>query len=258
VRLDHLLSKESIRFLVEDTGFHGRHTVECSRSGPEWAAFSVVGQIYAQFMHPKAVNAGLLTEVGRASKEEIGGYLLGAAHDGTISKRHRTTRFGQSDFRWLEVLRVALLSLGYRSWSYREGASRALWVLETSWLPGSVSICTEHQARGYVRGYFDAEGGVPRSSGARMYIQFVQKDRADLERCREMLMCLGVSSGKIHNPSVRVDPDYWRFYVPVRSHVAFVAAVGSWHPRKREIFEERVGRPDCHSISTSAPLAGQH
>jgi hypothetical protein len=72
-----------------------------------------------------------------------------------------------------------------------------------------------------------------------MYIQFVQKDRADLERCRELLMCIGVSSGKIHNPSVRVDPDYWRFYIPVRSHAAFMAEVGSWHPRKRRILSSR-------------------
>jgi hypothetical protein len=137
-------------------------------------------------------------------------------------------------------LRVALTRLGYRSWSYREGATRALWVLETSWVPGPVSISSEDQARGYVRGYFDAEGGVPRSSGVRMYIQFVQKDRADLEMCRELLMRLGISSGRIHNPSVRVDPGYWRFYVRVRSYAAFVTAVGSWHPRKRKILGIRV------------------
>jgi hypothetical protein len=113
--------------------------------------------------------------------------------------------------------------------------------LETSWVPRAGSIASDDQARGYVRGYFDAEGGVPRSSGARMYIQFVQKDRADLGTCRELLMQVGVSCGRIHNPSVRVDPDYWRFYVPVGSHTAFVTAVGSWHPRKRRILEVRVG-----------------
>jgi hypothetical protein len=74
-----------------------------------------------------------------------------------------------------------------------------------------------------------------------MYIQFVQKDRADLETCRKHLARLGISSGRIHNPSVRVDPGYWRFYVPVRSHADFVRVVGSWHPRKRESLECRVG-----------------
>jgi hypothetical protein len=34
VRLDHLLSKELIEFLVEDTGFLGRHTVHFSRKAP--------------------------------------------------------------------------------------------------------------------------------------------------------------------------------------------------------------------------------
>jgi hypothetical protein len=203
--------------------------------------FSVSGESYPWGMQATALSAELLNEVMSAASEEVEAYLLGAAHDGTFSLRHRTTRFGQSESTWLDVLRVALLKLGYRSWSYKEGASRALWVLETSWRPSPVPICTENQARGYVRGYFDAEGGVPRSSGARMYIQLVQKNRADLEMCRKHLMRLGVSCGKVHNPSVRVDPDYWRFYVPVKSHAVFVAAVGSWHPRKREILEGRVG-----------------
>jgi hypothetical protein len=191
-------------------------------------------------VQPAGVSSELLTEVRRASNEEIAAYLLGAAHDATISAQHRTTRFGQSDSRWLDVLRDGLSRLGYRSWSYREGAGRALWVLETSWLPGSVPICTNDQARGYVRGYFDAEGGVPRCSRARMYIQFVQKDRADLETCRELLIRLGVSGGRIHNPSVRVDPDYWRFYVPAAFHSAFITRVGSWHPQKREILQRRL------------------
>jgi hypothetical protein len=204
-------------------------------------------------MKSATASTELLNEVRGASPEEIAAYLLGAAHDATFSARHRTTRFGQSDSRWLDVLRVALSSLGYQSWSYREGASRALWVLETSWQPRAVPICMESQVRGYVRGYFDAEGGVPRSPTARMYIQFVQKDRADLEMCRKDLMRLGVSCGKVHNPSVRVDPDYWRFYVPVQSHVAFATAIGSWHPRKREI----LGRTG-NSLPTSDRQGRRH
>ena len=191
-------------------------------------------------MQATAVSTAVLNEVRHASAEEIAAYICGAAHDGTFSVRHRTTRFGQSDPRWLDVLQAALSRLGYRSWSYKEGASRALWVLETSWRSGSFPICTDDEARGYVRGYFDAEGGVPRSLAARMYVQFVQKDRADLEACRRHLSCLGISTGKIHNPSVRVDPHYWRFYVSAQSHAAFVKTIGSWHPRKREILEERV------------------
>jgi hypothetical protein len=84
-----------------------------------------------------------------------------------------------------------------------------------------------------------------------MYIQFVQKDRADLEMCRKHLTRLGISSGRIHNPSVRVDPDYWRFYVAAGSHVDFVTAVRSWHPRKREILEGRVGELHPYAPSTS-------
>jgi hypothetical protein len=38
VRLDHLLSKELVEFLVEDTGFLGRHTVHFSRKAPDSGA----------------------------------------------------------------------------------------------------------------------------------------------------------------------------------------------------------------------------
>ncbi len=90
------------------------------------------------------------------------------------------------------------------------------------------------------RGYFDADGGVPRDPEARFYVQLVQKDLPDLERVRMILESLGVRCGRIHNPSIRVDPDYWRFYVLSASHEDFIRRVGSWHPRKRQLLEARM------------------
>lgn len=83
----------------------------------------------------------------------------------------------------------------------------------------------------YIRGYFDAEGGVP-GTNAPPYIYFAQKDLLDLEELRQMLLNLGILCGSVHNPSARADPDYWRFYVSHRSHRKFATLVGSWHPRK--------------------------
>ncbi|MFQ5908475.1 MAG: LAGLIDADG family homing endonuclease [Thermoplasmata archaeon] len=89
----------------------------------------------------------------------------------------------------------------------------------------------------YVRGYFDAEGGV--SSDARSpYVYFAQKDRKDLEELRGFLISLGLKVGRIHNPSQRVDPDYWRFCLGRRSLRRFVELVGSWHPRKSKLLQK--------------------
>jgi len=50
----------------------------------------------------------------------------------------------------------------------------------------------------------------------------------------------GDDSGRIHNPSAQVDPDYWRFFVRTASHKRFMTLVGSWHPTKRELIETRM------------------
>jgi hypothetical protein len=88
-----------------------------------------------------------------------------------------------------------------------------------------------------VRGYFDAEGGLPQSPGARFYIQFTRKDRVELKKVKAILAGMGIDCGEMHNPSVGVDPNYWRFYVRARSHRDFAEKVGSWHPRKAGIFK---------------------
>lgn len=91
----------------------------------------------------------------------------------------------------------------------------------------------------YIRGYFDAEGGIPRALKSRFYVQFVQKDYSDLEEVRSHLLVLGVDCGRMHNPSRLVDPEYWRFYVRCCSWSGFATRVGSWHPSKRAILDLR-------------------
>jgi len=80
---------------------------------------------------------------------------------------------------------------------------------------------------------------MPHETLARFYIQITQKDRRDLERVRGFLERPGIRCGRLHNPSVRADPDYWRFYVLSASHWAFAERIGSWHPRKRELLAVR-------------------
>jgi hypothetical protein len=179
------------------------------------------------------------------SAADVEAYLQGALKDATPSVRHRTHRYGQSDRAWLERIADLLGALGHRSWIYREGRDRNYWIVETSAKFLSVSfdpssLIGTHAGLLYVRGYFDADGGMPTSSEARLYVQFCQKDRASLERVQGILQAEGIESGRIHNPSVRVDPDYWRFFVRAKSHEDFLTRVGSWHPRKQAQIRARV------------------
>lgn len=172
-------------------------------------------------------------------------YLQGALHDGTYSKIHKTHRISQANTFWLKRLQKFLTEIGHRSWIYKEGKNRQVWILETSakfldidfnpW-----SLKTRMEKIFYIRGYFDAEGGLPRKLGARFYIQLCQNNLVDLRRVRKMLQELGIKCGRIHNPSRNVDPDYFRFFILAESFETFAKIVGSWHPRKRKIFDLRV------------------
>ena len=201
-----------------------------NQQGSRSSAFSAGG------LTPQRLHAELL----QADARETRAYLLGASRDGTFNRRHNTLRISQADPRWLQILQLLLERLGSRSWIYREG-SRSVWVIETSCrLEPDIAFSTFEERAAFVRGYFDAEGGIPQDPVARFYIQLVQKDREDLETVRSYLVDLGIQCGRIHNPSVRVDPDYWRFYVLANSHEDFIERVSSWHPRKRMLLDLRV------------------
>jgi hypothetical protein len=172
-------------------------------------------------------------------------YLLGALHDATYNARRNTHRFSQANIGWLQVLKRHLENLGDRSWIYREGRTRFVYVLETSAKFLNLSfdpsqLATTEEKIAYIRGFFDAEGGLPRNPTARFYIQLVQKNQLKLEWIRGELIQIGMNCGVIHTPSKLVDPDYFRFFISAKSYEEFAKIVGSWHPRKRTIFESRV------------------
>ncbi len=172
-------------------------------------------------------------------------YLQGALHDGTRSELHRTHRFSQKGTEWLDRLATILTFLGHRSWMYQEGRHRQVFALETSASFLDVDfdpdqLESEPERIAYARGYFDAEGGLPQNSTARFYVQFTQKDRCELGKVKLILEELGIVCGRMHNPSVRVDPDYWRFFIRTKSHLAFASHVGSWHPIKERILQRKM------------------
>jgi len=185
------------------------------------------------------------SETTRQTPRVTEAYLLGALHDGTYNVRRKTHRFSQANIEWLLFLQDCLLDLGYKSWIYKEGKNRAVYVLETSakflqitFNPEGFTSSEEKIA--YIRGFFDAEGGIPRNPNARFYIQLVQKNQPKLDWIRNTLTNMGINCGVIHIPSKRIDPNYFRFFVATSSHELFKNQIGSWHPRKRLIFESRV------------------
>ena len=176
---------------------------------------------------------------------ECKAYLQGALHDGTYNRLHKTHRISQNNKLWLLKLQKLLQHLGYKSWLYREGRDRNVYALETAakflnmhFDPSLLKRTSEKLA--YVRGYFDAEGGIPHSLHAPLYIQLCQKNRTELQAIQSILEAEQIACGKLHNPSKRVDPHYWRFFISRKSHNDFMKKVHSWHPRKQRILDQRM------------------
>jgi len=178
------------------------------------------------------------------TKQEIKAYFQGAVHDGTYNRYNQRIRIAQKGTAWLEVLQNLLRSIGQSSWIYREGKKRNVYILETkapfidfSFNP--LCLKSRREKCAYIRGFFDAEGGIPRNNQSRFYIQLVQSDRPKLTKLKRLLGELGIDIGVIHNPSVAVDPKYWRMFVRAHSHRTFIRLIGSWHPRKLIILKQR-------------------
>src|SRR3989344_7647894 len=164
-------------------------------------------------------------------------YLLGALHDGTVRKL--TYRIVQKDRGYIEFLVNEIRKLSQKAWMYKEGKNRQLYVVEfsKSFLKNFV-ITSKLDKIDYIRGYFDAEGGIARSPKVRYYIYFAQKNLKDLEQVRGYLMDFGINCGIIHNPSKKVDPNYWRFFISVKSYKRFAQIIGSWHPIKSQYLKD--------------------
>jgi hypothetical protein len=168
-------------------------------------------------------------------------YLLGAMHDGTV--RRKTIRISQREQEYVLLIKSLILGVGKRAWTYREGRTRNLYVVEFSKaLLDGRRVQTQNELIHYVRGYFDAEGSVASPVAPNPYLYFGQKNWSDIEALRRFLGGLGITCGAIHNPSWRADPRYWRFFVSRSSLPRFAKVVGSWHPRKSTWLRELVSR----------------
>ncbi len=57
---------------------------------------------------------------------------------------------------------------------------------------------------------------------------------------KQYLEELDIHCGKIHNPSKKVDPNYWRFYIRASSYINFARIIGSDHPDKRHYLRMKI------------------
>ena len=166
-------------------------------------------------------------------------YLLGVMHDST--ERKNTIKISSKEKKYVQFLANMIHEMGHNAWTYREGKTRNLYIVEFSKkIIQNAEVKTEQQKIDYIRGYFDAEGGTSRSKNVRFYIYFAQKDNQDLEQLKLYLTDLGITCGKIHNPSKEKDPGYWRFFISCKSYKTFIEKIGSMHPIKCQLLRKMI------------------
>ena len=59
---------------------------------------------------------------------ECRSYLLGAMHDGTL--HGSTVRISQKEETYVQMVKTLIIRSGGHAWVYREGAERALFIVE--------------------------------------------------------------------------------------------------------------------------------
>jgi len=172
-------------------------------------------------------------------RQTVKAYLLGAIHDAT--ERKLTFRISQKYKTYPMFIKKLLGRVGKKAWVYKEGKDRKVYIVEfsKSFLNGP-KINSLEEKKYYIKGYFDSEGGITKNPSLRFYIYFAQKDKADLEEVRNFLLELGISCGVIHNPSRRIDPNYWRFFMSSKSYRDFSNKIGSWHPIKSRLLRMKI------------------
>ena len=166
-------------------------------------------------------------------------YVLGVLHDATVRKN--TYRIATKSKSFAEILKQGIKNLGSRSWIYHEGKDRNLWIVEFSKsLLKNVKVTSRLNKIDFTRGFFDAEGGIARDPKVRFYLYFCQKNKEVLLDIKRYLSELGIKSGGVHNPSWRVDPNYWRFYISKVSYRDFANLISSNHPEKFKLLRMKI------------------
>ena len=107
-------------------------------------------------------------------------YLLGVIRDASVRKT--TYRVATKNRFFAEILKQGIKDLGRNAWIYKEGKSRNLWIVEFSKsLLNGVKPVSSSEKLDFIRGFFDAEGGIAKSSKVRFFI-FARRTKLFLRR----------------------------------------------------------------------------
>jgi intein-encoded DNA endonuclease-like protein len=192
----------------------------------------------AQGKRQKRGRVGLRRDYTRTPKISKS-YLLGILHDATVRKN--TFRVATKSHDFARVLKQAISFLNRKAWIYKEGKKRNLWIVEFSKsLLNGARVKSKQDKLDYIRGFFDAEGGIAKDPEVRFYLYFCQKNKRSLIKIKGYLSEFMIESGVIHNPSKKVDPDYWRFFIRSKSYKDFASKISSNHPEKFAILRMKI------------------
>lgn len=190
---------------------------------------------------------------------EFEAYLLGALRDATIDIRkgkNYEIKIAQKSKEWLEYLQQIFEQLfGKRGRITKH--RRNYWILrindksivekilelseikipQEEWnTPTKLKETKDERILiSYIRGFFDAEGGLPKNidKDSQKYIIFSQKNKESLEFLQKMLNKMGIKTTKI-----TFCGGVWEFRITRKeSIIKFIEKIGSLHPDKKSRLE---------------------
>jgi len=177
-------------------------------------------------------------------------YLLGALRDASTDIRvgkNYEVKIGQKDVSWLQLLQsifkelfdyggnisphgeYSILRLTKKTVVHRIVEVSEIEVPQHTWnTPSIIPTLPEASQIDYVRGFWDAEGGLPKTTD-QTYISFDQMNRPALEFIRNILVTKG-----FHPTNITLTGKCWQFRLTRKKELArYFQEIGTFHSEKR-------------------------
>ena len=178
-------------------------------------------------------------------------YLLGALRDASIDIRkgkNYEVKIAQKNRKWLEILQTIIerkfgykgkitkhqknyhiLRITRKTVVERIVAIAEITTPQSQWnTPTIIKKQPLEIQKEYIKGFFDAEGGLPRNPKKWKYISFDQKAKEPLEFVRNVLIKLGFKP-----TNLTLTSGVWQFRLTRKNDIInFDIKIGSLHPEK--------------------------
>lgn len=187
--------------------------------------------------------------------DEESAYLLGALRDATIDLREKKNyeiKIAQKDIRWLKLLQqlfekyfqklgritnhvnnTSILRINDKTIVNEIAEISEMKVPQDNWeTPLVIKNSPLPIQVAYLRGFFDAEGGLPKNpqTSKQKYLSLSQKNKESLEFLRNILIKM-----EFNPTNLTICGKVWEFRLTRKKDILkFIEEIGSWHPEKRE------------------------